>query len=134
MTILRAKVIIVVLMTSASTNSETPLRYQPSPTPRPALPETNLELFNNNIPKNCTVAYKQVTVNRTMRKQSHSEISGNVTVNSMDNSGNLNTSLDLGQLAVSEHFSAEMNAWYKDQQKNNNNSTGSARKVGRQPL
>ncbi|KAJ8973277.1 hypothetical protein NQ317_019543 [Molorchus minor] len=147
--------------------------------PSHRLPDTTIELFNNNIPKNCTIVqaghckpyheetkpfemsdfYKYSTKfkkspvkvdNENARKGGNVHVnlkesfketeqvtykvlknqncnnSGNV--DSMDNSGNLNASLDLAPLAVSEHFSAEMNAWYKDQQQSNNNNTGSAPK------
>ncbi|KAJ8936500.1 hypothetical protein NQ314_012364 [Rhamnusium bicolor] len=169
---------------------KSPLEIPAESNPCPRLPETNLELFNNNILKNCTIVqaghckpyheetkpfemsdfYKYSTkfkkspikaeskdpantsyntgniqrnLNETFEdgpKSPYQPVSSkcqpynnstsniNVTAGSTENSGSLNTSLDLSHLAVSEHFSAEMNAWYKDQQKNNNNNTGTSSK------
>lgn len=43
----------------------------------------------------------------------------------VETSTSLNTSLDMSHLAISEHFSAEMNAWYKGQEhKISNNNSG----------
>ncbi|CAG9855531.1 unnamed protein product [Phyllotreta striolata] len=129
--------------------------------------EPNLELFNNNMPKNCTVVqaghckpyheetkpfemsdfYKYSTKfkksptkgegerpsnGRNLNKkfdecyspgfQHHSGSGG---APSLDNSMSLNASLNLEQLTVSENFSDEMNAWYKEQRQNNNSGTSS---------
>ncbi|CAH1965193.1 unnamed protein product [Acanthoscelides obtectus] len=149
-----------------------PLEIPAESNPSPRVQDTNIEFFNNNIPKNCTIVqaghckpyheetkpfemsdfYKYST--KFKKSPSKVETDGPSRLNqnvgtgasarslterfddstgqyspklqysnstnmspSADNSGSLNTSLDL---AVSENFSAEMDAWYKDQQQNNN--------------
>ncbi|XP_057655395.1 uncharacterized protein LOC130893369 [Diorhabda carinulata] len=141
--------------------------------PSPKIREPIIELFNNNIPKNCTIVqaghckpyheetkpfemsdfykystkFKKSPVKVDSDKQnssssgtSHKNLTekfeespitsyspnnyqnisnnGSTPVN-LDNT--LSTSLDLDQLTVSDHFSDEMNTWYKEHRKNNNN-------------
>ncbi|CAH1103380.1 unnamed protein product [Psylliodes chrysocephalus] len=145
---------------------EIPAESNPSTKSR----EPHIELFNNTIPKNCTIVqaghckpyheetkpfemsdfYKYSTKFKKSPTKSENEkvhVVGTSQQNlnkkfdeskgsyspsfqqhsagtstSLDNSVNLNTSLNLDQLAVSEHFSDEMNAWYKEQRQNNNNA------------
>ncbi|CAG9816850.1 unnamed protein product [Phaedon cochleariae] len=144
--------------------------------------DPNIEILNNNIPKNCMVVqaghckpyheetkpfemsdfYKystkfkkspvkrtdvpnggqnggnpnaQRSLGETFEENSPSPYSptspiytNNMTSRTaLEESGSLNASLDLEQIAVSEHFSDEMNAWYKDQRKNNNNTRASSK-------
>ncbi|KAG5899469.1 hypothetical protein JTB14_015322 [Gonioctena quinquepunctata] len=161
-----------------TSEEKTPLEIPAESNPSAKIRDTNIELFNNNIPKNCTVVqaghckpyheetkpfemsdfYKYSTKFKKSPVKSESgsakdlQVSGNGNTQrnlsekfengskpgyssspqayssntsnpgSLDGTANLNTSLDLEHLAVSEHFSDEMNAWYKDQRKNNNNS------------
>ncbi|XP_060516147.1 uncharacterized protein LOC132695721 [Cylas formicarius] len=151
-----------------------------NPSPRIA-EQPNVELLNNNMPKNCTVVqagvckpyheetkpfemsdfykystkFKRSPAKAESKSVQHNQSQACKNLNesfedvglkspyhsphhikvqhythantSGDSSGNLNNSLDLSQIAVSEHFSAEMNAWYndRDQHLDNNNSNSS---------
>nr|XP_023016625.1 FERM domain-containing protein 4B [Leptinotarsa decemlineata]XP_023016626.1 FERM domain-containing protein 4B [Leptinotarsa decemlineata] len=173
--------------TLSSSQPQIPLVFTPEEKPPLEIPaesnpsvkirDTNIEIFNNNIPKNCTVVqaghckpyheetkpfemadfykystkYKKSPVksegepDKSMKSSGsvhshrslnekfengskpgyspigHTSSSNTSNPGKTDGSTSLNTSLNLDHIAVSENFSDEMNAWYKDQRKNNNN-------------
>ncbi|CAH1256016.1 unnamed protein product [Diabrotica balteata] len=165
-----------VFLTEDKVPKEIPAESNPSPKVR----ETNIELFNNNIPKNCTIVqaghckpyheetkpfemsdfYKYSTkfkkspiksdvegnkpklsvsgTSQTCLSDKFEELPKNMSTSNYQNINNsgtpttlhnfLNTSLELDRLAVSEHFSDEMNAWYREQRTTNNNSDNSTTK------
>ncbi|CAH0562613.1 unnamed protein product [Brassicogethes aeneus] len=142
----------------------------------PRVPDGNIEMFNNNIPENCTVVqagyeetkpfemsdfykystkYKKSPAKEPEVRQREGEgnaqkclnqqfdehnnyqpelpakplhyRNSNISMDSPDTSNsNINNSLNLSQIsAVADNFSAEMNAWYKEHQIDNNNTNGS---------
>ncbi|XP_019865895.1 histone-lysine N-methyltransferase SETD1B isoform X2 [Aethina tumida] len=166
-------------------NPKPPLEIPAESNKSPRILENNIEMFNNNVPENCTVVqqgyeetkpfemsdfykystkYKKSPVkaesdgskvrdhqdstaqkNLSHQFEEHKTIyqpdlpakpshyrnsTNNMSIGSPDNSsGNINNSLNLSQITVSDNFSAEMNAWYKEQnQIENNNSSGSGSK------
>ncbi|XP_066158004.1 uncharacterized protein sstn [Euwallacea fornicatus] len=156
---------------------EIPAESRPSPRVAPEVP--NMELLNNNIPKNCTVVqagivkpyheeskpfemsdfYKYSTkFNKSPQKETGKGVSGGLASQRNLSEGfqeevnhrypakmqflhhrdsttsttksNLNNSLDLTQITVSEHFSEEMNAWYQDRESLENNNPRAENRSG----